>query len=85
MTKAGLEALAAIDAAAKSLQEAIFTALTEDTPLDSDSVNALERNATGLVEQAARVVDQLRMKQGSTQRPGTITRQIRKALGFTYP
>ena len=85
MTKAGLEALAAIDNAAKSLESAIFKALAQDTVLDSDSIDTLERNTTALTEQAARVVEQIRMKQGQQRKPGTLIRKIRKALGFTYP
>lgn len=85
MTKAGLEALAAIDNAAKSLETATFAALAQDAALDADSIATLERNAEALTEQAARVVEQLRMKQGSQRKPGTLTRKVRKALGFTCP
>jgi hypothetical protein len=85
MTKAGLEALTAIDSAAKNLETAIFTALAQDVILDSDSIDTLERNATALTEQAARAVEQLRMKKGQQRKPGTLIRKIRKALGFTYP
>ena len=56
------------------------------TPALPDEVlHEMDKAASGLVEQACAIVEMMRYRYGSTQKPGTITRQVRRALGYTYP
>ena len=49
------------------------------------SLDDIDKLATQIACQAAAIADNARARMGSTRKQGTLLRQVRRALGFTYP